>query len=167
MLALVLPNYVFPPGSSALPPAYFPGAAAYSPAGAPGFGFGGLAAAATPVASPGGPPAAEASRSTTPHSLSQAERAEAESPLFNSRCSSPLQLNLLQMEEAPKACERPDPPGTTPGPGTPATAPPGTPLPREHGDPKEACMVSGVWTLGISLSASRGVAGCPDAWVLP
>ncbi|XP_025051538.1 period circadian protein homolog 1 isoform X1 [Alligator sinensis] len=140
MLALVLPNYVFPPGSSALPPAYFPGAAAYSPAGTPGFSFGGPAAAATPVASPGGPPAAEASRSTTPHSLSQAERAEAESPLFNSRCSSPLQLNLLQMEEAPKACERPDPPGTTPGPGTPATAPPGTPLPREHGDPKEACM---------------------------
>uniref|UniRef100_A0A670Z3Z1 PAS domain-containing protein n=1 Tax=Pseudonaja textilis TaxID=8673 RepID=A0A670Z3Z1_PSETE len=73
MVAVVLPNYVFPQMSNPLPQ--------------------------TTLAS--GPEAGlqVPSRSSTPHS-SQAEQAE--SPLFESRCSSPLQLNLLQMEELPK-----------------------------------------------------------------
>uniref|UniRef100_A0A8C0GW74 Period circadian regulator 1 n=1 Tax=Chelonoidis abingdonii TaxID=106734 RepID=A0A8C0GW74_CHEAB len=74
-----------------LPPPYFP-----APFGEP---FG-----------PCLPAPPEASRSTTP------ERPD--SPPFNSRCSSPLQLNLLQMEEAPKAAERQEAPGGQAG-GTP------------------------------------------------
>uniref|UniRef100_A0A8C0GZ05 Period circadian regulator 1 n=1 Tax=Chelonoidis abingdonii TaxID=106734 RepID=A0A8C0GZ05_CHEAB len=75
-----------------LPPPYFP-----APFGEP---FG-----------PCLPAPPEASRSTTP------ERPD--SPPFNSRCSSPLQLNLLQMEEAPKAgkCWEPGLLGSLPGSG--------------------------------------------------
>ncbi|XP_038242238.1 period circadian protein homolog 1-like isoform X3 [Dermochelys coriacea] len=78
---------------------------------------------------PFGPP--EASRSTTP------ERPH--SPPFDSRCSSPLQLNLLQMEEAPKAAERQEAPGGQPGPGgAGAGGPPGA---SELGPQKETCLV--------------------------
>ncbi|XP_062994465.1 period circadian protein homolog 1 isoform X2 [Elgaria multicarinata webbii] len=94
MVALVLPNYVFPQLNSPLPPSYFPGA--------PVFPFG-----PQPGSAPAPGPAAATqvlSRPSTPHSMSQPERAE--SPLFESRCSSPLQLNLLQMEEMPKPCDR-------------------------------------------------------------
>ncbi|XP_039611534.1 period circadian protein homolog 2 [Polypterus senegalus] len=44
------------------------------------------------------------SRSSTP--LSPGARDHASPPLFQSRCSSPLQLNLLQLEETPKSVER-------------------------------------------------------------
>ncbi|KAM6453124.1 period circadian protein homolog 1 isoform 1-T3 [Liasis olivaceus] len=95
MVALVLPNYVFPQMNNPLPQPYFPGG--------PVFPFGppqpGSTLAPGPEAGPQVP-----SRSSTPHSMSQPERAE--SPLFESRCSSPLQLNLLQMEEMPKPCDR-------------------------------------------------------------
>lgn len=78
---------------------------------------------------PFGPP--EASRSTTP------ERPH--SPPFDSRCSSPLQLNLLQMEEAPKVSERQEAPGGQPGPGSSgAGGPPGA---GELGPQKETCLV--------------------------
>ncbi|XP_039356055.1 period circadian protein homolog 1 isoform X2 [Mauremys reevesii] len=71
-----------------------------------------------PFGEPFGPP--EASRSATP-----------DSPPFDSRCSSPLQLNLLQMEEAPKAAERQEAPGGQAG---------GTPGAGELGPQKETCL---------------------------
>nr|UVZ34204.1 period 1b [Rhynchocypris lagowskii] len=95
MMALVLPNYMFPQPSMGIPqpfyspnPAYtFPAANMTSPA---------------PCQIPTPVPRA-LSRSSTPHSISQreagAEREGVESPLFQSRCSSPL--NLLQLEESP------------------------------------------------------------------
>uniref|UniRef100_A0A670Z432 PAS domain-containing protein n=1 Tax=Pseudonaja textilis TaxID=8673 RepID=A0A670Z432_PSETE len=91
MVAVVLPNYVFPQMSNPLPQTYFPRSPVF-PFGPPLLG--GSTLASGPEAGLQVP-----SRSSTPHS-SQAEQAE--SPLFESRCSSPLQLNLLQMEELPK-----------------------------------------------------------------
>lgn len=101
MMALVLPNYMFPPmGAPISQPGATPGHF-YNP----NFSYPGAAAAApappiisNPVPIPGtGAP----SRSSTPQSYSQtpADREGAESPLFQSRCSSPL--NLLQLEESP------------------------------------------------------------------
>lgn len=96
MMAFVLPNYMFPQmGAAAASPGHF-----YNP-NLSQLGANVAAAAATssnpvPVAAMGAP-----SRSSTPHSYCQtpAERDGAESPLFQSRCSSPL--NLLQLEESP------------------------------------------------------------------
>lgn len=95
MMALVLPNYMFPQPSVGMaqpfysPNSAFPFAAANTGSPAP-------CQMPTPI------PRAH-SRSSTPHSYSQretgAEREGAESPLFQSRCSSPL--NLLQLEESP------------------------------------------------------------------
>uniref|UniRef100_A0A7N6BZR3 PAS domain-containing protein n=1 Tax=Anabas testudineus TaxID=64144 RepID=A0A7N6BZR3_ANATE len=100
MMALVLPNYMFPqmgapisqlgaaPGQFYNPNFTYPGAI---PAAVP-------TVISNPVAIPGtGAP----SRSSTPQSYIQtpADREGAESPLFQSRCSSPL--NLLQLEESP------------------------------------------------------------------
>nr|XP_056719616.1 period circadian protein homolog 1 [Euleptes europaea] len=94
MVALVLPNYMFPQMNSPMPQPYFPGG--------PIFPFGPQLGG---MPMPGPEAGTQApSRSSTPHSMSQPEQAE--SPLFESRCSSPLQLNLLQMEEMPKACDR-------------------------------------------------------------
>ncbi|XP_075764479.1 period circadian protein homolog 1 isoform X2 [Pelodiscus sinensis] len=115
VVALMLPNYL-------LPPPYFPTPASF---GEPACPFG---------ACPPGPP--EASRSTTP---SQPERAD--SPLFNSRCSSPLQLNLLQMEEAPKAAERQEVPGGPAGQGGGGAR--GTPGAGELRSQKETCLAEG------------------------
>ncbi|XP_039531962.1 period circadian protein homolog 1a isoform X2 [Pimephales promelas] len=66
------------------------------------------------------------SRSSTPHSTGQqaGEREGAESPLFQSRCSSPL--NLLQLEELPS--NRTDATLQTPPPGLGATQVGGTVL---------------------------------------
>ncbi|XP_068443432.1 period circadian protein homolog 1b isoform X2 [Clinocottus analis] len=101
MVALVLPNYIFPqmaapisqpgpvPGHFFNPNFTYPAAAqAAIPAGL-----------STPLPIPA--TCAPASRSSTPPSYSQtpAYREGAESPLFQSRCSSPL--NLLQLEESP------------------------------------------------------------------
>ncbi|XP_021498144.1 period circadian protein homolog 1 isoform X2 [Meriones unguiculatus] len=77
MVALVLPNYLFPT------PASYPYGVSQAPVeGSP-----------TPAShspSPSLPPLP----SSPPH--------RPDSPLFNSRCSSPLQLNLLQLEESPR-----------------------------------------------------------------
>ncbi|XP_019521512.1 PREDICTED: period circadian protein homolog 1 isoform X3 [Hipposideros armiger] len=77
MVALVLPNYLFPTPSS-----YPYGIPQTSAEGPP-----------TPVShspSPSLPPLPP----SPPH--------RPDSPLFNSRCSSPLQLNLLQLEDSPR-----------------------------------------------------------------
>ncbi|XP_045840618.1 period circadian protein homolog 1 isoform X2 [Meles meles] len=77
MVALVLPNYLFPTPSS------YPYGVAQSPAEGP----------PTPASHSPSP-------SLPPPPPSPPRRPD--SPLFNSRCSSPLQLNLLQLEEPPR-----------------------------------------------------------------
>ncbi|XP_055012103.1 period circadian protein homolog 1b isoform X2 [Boleophthalmus pectinirostris] len=105
MMALVLPNYMFPqmgapmsqPGATGHffnPNFAYPGT---TPVTGQGVGSNPVLVS-NPVPIPGtGAP----SRSSTPQSYSQtpADREGAESPLFQSRCSSPL--NLLQLEESP------------------------------------------------------------------
>ncbi|XP_033040540.1 period circadian protein homolog 1 isoform X2 [Trachypithecus francoisi] len=78
MVALVLPNYLFPTPSS-------------YPYGAP----------QTPAEGP--PTPASHSPSPSLPALPSSPPCRPDSPLFNSRCSSPLQLNLLQLEELPRA----------------------------------------------------------------
>nr|XP_046235895.1 period circadian protein homolog 1b isoform X2 [Scatophagus argus] len=100
MMAFVLPNYMFPQIGAPIPqPGATPGHLynpnfTYPPS---------TIASAPPVISNPIPISATCapSRSSTPQSYSQtpAEREGAESPLFQSRCSSPL--NLLQLEESP------------------------------------------------------------------
>ncbi|XP_058035635.1 period circadian protein homolog 1 isoform X2 [Ahaetulla prasina] len=136
MMALVLPNYVFPQINNPLPQTYFPGG--------PVFPFGPPQPGSTTLV-----PGPEAglqlpSGSSTPHSMSQPERAE--SPLFESRCSSPLQLNLLQMEELPKPSDRQETnlSGQAGPAGTSADwigVTGGQGLGKELGPPKEVCMV--------------------------
>nr|KAF6295007.1 hypothetical protein mMyoMyo1_000156 [Myotis myotis] len=75
VVALVLPNYLFP-----TPPSY--------PYGVP----------QTPAEGPPTPVSHSPSPSLPPLAPSPPHRPD--SPLFNSRCSSPLQLNLLQLEES-------------------------------------------------------------------
>ncbi|XP_060922576.1 period circadian protein homolog 1b isoform X2 [Limanda limanda] len=104
MMALVLPNYIFPqmgapisqpgaaPGHFYNPNFTYPSAtAAVAPAIIP-------TVISSPVPIPGN---CVPSRSSTPQSYNQmpADHEGAESPLFQSRCSSPL--NLLQLEETP------------------------------------------------------------------
>lgn len=107
MMALVLPNYMFPQMAAPIPqmaapipqPAVTP-VQFYNP----NFTYPGAMPATvptvmpTPMATPG---TGALSRSSTPQSYIQtpADREGAESPLFQSRCSSPL--NLLQLEESP------------------------------------------------------------------
>ncbi|XP_023586853.1 period circadian protein homolog 1 isoform X2 [Trichechus manatus latirostris] len=78
MVALVLPNYLFPTPSSC-------------PYGIPQAPAEGPPTLASHSPSPSLPPLPP----SPPHCP--------DSPLFNSRCSSPLQLNLLQLEEPPRA----------------------------------------------------------------
>ncbi|XP_026017876.1 period circadian protein homolog 1b [Astatotilapia calliptera] len=110
MMAFVLPNYMFPQmGVPMCQPGSTPG-----PFYNPNFGYQGVPTAAVPtaavptaavpitVSNPMPTPGTCAlSRSSTPQSYTQtpADREGAESPLFQSRCSSPL--NLLQLEESP------------------------------------------------------------------
>lgn len=96
MMALVLPNYMFPQMGAPISqggatPGHFYNPNFALPVGNP-------AAVSNPVPIPA--PCTQ-SRSSTPQSCSQtpADREGAESPLFQSRCSSPL--NLLQLEESP------------------------------------------------------------------
>ncbi|XP_052418309.1 period circadian protein homolog 1 isoform X2 [Carassius gibelio] len=95
MMAFVLPNYMFPQPNMGMPQPF------YSPN--PAFPFPAVnMASLAPCQVPTPVPRAH-SRSSTPQSYNQreavAEREGAESPLFQSRCSSPL--NLLQLEESP------------------------------------------------------------------
>ncbi|KAJ8389590.1 hypothetical protein AAFF_G00118270 [Aldrovandia affinis] len=146
MVALVLPNYMFPqmgggphqafyaeqpsfPAQVAFPSqSPFPAAPAFpvqphfsaqspfppqQPFPAPPFPYG---VPAEPPKSLAPEPREAASRSSTPQSLGA--RDQASPPLFQSRCSSPLQLNLMQLEETPRSVERQDssaPPGVAQG----------------------------------------------------
>uniref|UniRef100_A0A1A8GQ11 [histone H3]-dimethyl-L-lysine(36) demethylase n=1 Tax=Nothobranchius korthausae TaxID=1143690 RepID=A0A1A8GQ11_9TELE len=99
MMALVLPNYMFPQMGAAIPQLgqfYNPNYAYPSVPIAP------IPPVSNPIPVPVQVPGTCAmSRSSTPLSFTQtpADRDGAESPLFQSRCSSPL--NLLQLEESP------------------------------------------------------------------
>ncbi|XP_022616521.1 period circadian protein homolog 1 isoform X2 [Seriola dumerili] len=100
MMALVLPNYIFPQmGAPIAQPGATPGHF-YNP----NFPYPGATPAPVPTVVSNSMPVpgtCAQSRSSTPQSYSQtpADREGAESPLFQSRCSSPL--NLLQLEESP------------------------------------------------------------------
>ncbi|XP_034712585.1 period circadian protein homolog 1b isoform X2 [Etheostoma cragini] len=101
MMALVLPNYMFPQMGAAIPqPGPTPGHF-YNPNFTEGYTVN--PAAVPNVISNTVPNLATCgpSRSSTPQSYIQtpADHEGAESPLFQSRCSSPL--NLLQLEESP------------------------------------------------------------------
>ncbi|XP_021784408.1 period circadian protein homolog 1 isoform X2 [Papio anubis] len=108
MVALVLPNYLFPTPSS-------------YPYGAP----------QTPVEGP--PTPASYSPSPSLPALPPSPPRRPDSPLFNSRCSSPLQLNLLQLEELPRA----EGAAGAGGPGSSAGPPP----PSEEAAEPEARLV--------------------------
>ncbi|XP_050621177.1 period circadian protein homolog 1 isoform X2 [Macaca thibetana thibetana] len=108
MVALVLPNYLFPTPSS-------------YPYGAP----------QTPAEGP--PTPASYSPSPSLPALPPSPPRRPDSPLFNSRCSSPLQLNLLQLEELPRA----EGAAGAGGPGSSAGPPP----PSEEAAEPEARLV--------------------------
>uniref|UniRef100_A0A8C0TDX2 Period circadian protein homolog 2 n=1 Tax=Canis lupus familiaris TaxID=9615 RepID=A0A8C0TDX2_CANLF len=107
VMALVLPNYPLPAVPPGLPQAFFPGQPDFLshviPALQPE-----LAGRTSPPKQPCACPQAErgpaASRAATPASPAPASgpTGRASPPLFQSRGSSPLQLNLLQLEEAPE-----------------------------------------------------------------
>ncbi|XP_058561933.1 period circadian protein homolog 1 isoform X1 [Neofelis nebulosa] len=108
MVALVLPNYLFP-----TPSGY--------PYGVPQI----------PAEGPPTPASHSPSPSLPPPPPSPPHRPD--SPLFNSRCSSPLQLNLLQLEEPPRV------EGGAVAGGTGSSA--GPPPPREEAAEPEARLV--------------------------
>ncbi|XP_039603048.1 period circadian protein homolog 1b isoform X1 [Polypterus senegalus] len=115
MVTFVLPNYMFPQLNGTLPQPYFPNQMfSFTSAGTSTSNM--PSAPTTTMIQPNtqelsstsvAPPlplqetAKPYSCCSTPPSSSQPpnDREEAESPLFESRCSSPLQLNLLQLEE--------------------------------------------------------------------
>ncbi|XP_058389294.1 period circadian protein homolog 2 [Diceros bicornis minor] len=118
VMALVVPSYSFPPVTSNLPPAFFPGQPSFPsemiPASQPQF-----PGRTSPPRQPHACPRAEceppASRAATPATPLPAAGppGRASPPLFQSRSSSPLQLNLLQLEDGPE--------GSTAAPGTAGT----------------------------------------------
>ncbi|KAJ8357470.1 hypothetical protein SKAU_G00202640 [Synaphobranchus kaupii] len=141
MVALMLPNYMFPQIGSTPHQAFYPDQTSFPPQAVfnapPPFSAAFQAqpqfAAQNPFPAqpwfqvqpfpygapadvPQSPAPEGVSRSSTPRSLGA--RDQASPPLFQSRCSSPLQLNLLQLEETPRSAEKQDgsaPPGGAPG----------------------------------------------------
>ncbi|XP_039084552.1 period circadian protein homolog 2 isoform X1 [Hyaena hyaena] len=107
VMALVFPNYSFPAVTPSLPQAFFPGQPDLLPAMIPA-AQPELPGRTSPHKQPCSCPQAEhgppASGTATPASLPSASgpAGRASPPLFQSRGSSPLQLNLLQLEEAPE-----------------------------------------------------------------
>nr|XP_033814833.1 LOW QUALITY PROTEIN: period circadian protein homolog 2 [Geotrypetes seraphini] len=130
MVALVLPNCVFPQMNNSLPQAFYPGQPHFS--AHPTFTPQTFSTQHPPFTTPTPfplhtlypaqpfnyslptnherTPITESrdgpSRSSTPQYAGPQDQASP--PLFQSRCSSPLQLNLLQLEETPKTSERQD-----------------------------------------------------------
>ncbi|XP_065773241.1 period circadian protein homolog 2 [Muntiacus reevesi] len=108
VMALVLPGYSFSPVTPALPPAFFPSqpnfASEMPPASQPEFFPDRTSAPKQPCpcapVEQGPPMSRVATPGTPPPSAGPPDRT---SPLlFQSRGSSPLQLNLMQLEEAPE-----------------------------------------------------------------
>ncbi|KAG7319728.1 hypothetical protein KOW79_016871 [Hemibagrus wyckioides] len=132
MVALVLPNYMFPQLGSAPRQPFYPEQALFPPSQvpfqpqttfplqaqfAPQNAFPVQPFPFTPLDKQ--PKSAEPetreepSRSSTPESLGG--RDQSSPPLFQSRCSSPLQLNLLQLEESQRSNERQETTATAAG----------------------------------------------------
>ncbi|XP_038271231.1 period circadian protein homolog 2 isoform X2 [Dermochelys coriacea] len=127
VVALVLPNYMYPQMNNNLPQTLYNGQPNFS--ADPAFSSQSVFSAQPPLAAPNPfsrqtffptqrfhyntlvesekAPAMESqndpSRSSTPQSLGPQDHTSP--PLFQSRCSSPLQLNLLQLEETLKSAE--------------------------------------------------------------
>ncbi|XP_067395029.1 period circadian protein homolog 2 isoform X2 [Emydura macquarii macquarii] len=127
VVALVLPNYMYPQMNNNLPQPLYNSQPNFS--ADPTFSSQSLFSAQPPLAAPNPFPQQtffptqpfhyntpaesekapimesrnDPSRSSTPQSLGPQDQASP--PLFQSRCSSPLQLNLLQLEETPKSAE--------------------------------------------------------------
>ncbi|XP_027807546.3 period circadian protein homolog 2 isoform X1 [Marmota flaviventris] len=122
VMALMLPTYPFPPVAPNLPQAFFPGQPR-------------LPSGVTPGSQPEVPqqtplPRRPCTRPATPPSATVAA-GRASPPLFQSRGSSPLQLNLLQMEEPPEGSAGAT--ATWAHPGTAAARPDCTPgAPRDQ-----------------------------------
>lgn len=107
VMALVVPSYPFSPVTSNLPQAFFTSQPNFPsevlPASQPEFP-GRTSSPRQPCACPRaeqGPLASRATTPATPPSVA-APTGRASPPLFQSRGSSPLQLNLLQLEETPE-----------------------------------------------------------------
>uniref|UniRef100_A0A3P8XNX4 Period circadian protein homolog 2 n=1 Tax=Esox lucius TaxID=8010 RepID=A0A3P8XNX4_ESOLU len=118
MVALVLPNYVFPQMGT---PAAFTSQGPFPPQGQP---FSLQTTLPMPTQGPfpahaSFTPSGETaqSRSSTPRSTGGRDQVSSP-PLFQSRCSSPLQLNLLQLEETRGSLERQDSMVVAPPAGT-------------------------------------------------
>ncbi|EMP33303.1 Period circadian protein like protein 2 [Chelonia mydas] len=127
VVALVLPNYMYPQINNNLPQTLYNGQPSFS--AHPTFSSQSVFSTQPPLAAPNPfpqqtffptqpfhyntlaeskkTPAMESrndpSRSSTPQSLGPQDHTSP--PLFQSRCSSPLQLNLLQLEETPQSAE--------------------------------------------------------------
>ncbi|KAM8790358.1 period circadian protein homolog 2 [Rhynchonycteris naso] len=101
VMALVVPSYPFPPGTPGLAPAFFP--SPVLPTSQPAFP-GRTSPPKQECTCPRAERGLPASRVATPATLPSATgpSGQASPPLFQSRGSSPLQLNLLQLEEAPE-----------------------------------------------------------------
>nr|XP_017531901.2 period circadian protein homolog 2 isoform X3 [Manis javanica] len=106
VMALVLPSYSCPSVTPNLPQAFFPGQPEFS---------GQTSLPKQPCACPQSRAGQPASRAATPVSplLAAEPTGRASPPLFESRGSSPLQLNLLQLEEAPEGSAAAGASGTT------------------------------------------------------
>uniref|UniRef100_A0A8B9I046 Period circadian protein homolog 2 n=1 Tax=Astyanax mexicanus TaxID=7994 RepID=A0A8B9I046_ASTMX len=107
MVALVLPNYMFPQIGSAPRQPFYPeqGTFAAQPSFPPQTTTVQFPVQTQFTTQNPFPPEAQ-SRSSTPQSMGG--RDQPSPPLFQSRCSSPLQLNLLQLEESQRSMERQD-----------------------------------------------------------
>uniref|UniRef100_A0A8C3SST2 Period circadian protein homolog 2 n=1 Tax=Chelydra serpentina TaxID=8475 RepID=A0A8C3SST2_CHESE len=112
VVALVLPNYMYPQMNNNLPQTLYnvqPNFSAH-----PTFSSQSVFSAQLPLAAPNPFPQQTFFPTQPFHYNTPAEREKAPAmrsrnqaspPLFHSRCSSPLQLNLLQLEETPKSAE--------------------------------------------------------------
>lgn len=145
VMALVLPNYSFPSVTPSLPQAFFPGQPNFLsemiPASKPE-----LPGRTSPPKPPCTCPQEErgpaASRAATPASPPPASGppGRASPPLFQSRGSSPLQLNLLQLEEAPEGSATAT--GTAGSSGTAGAGPDCKPAASWDRQPKASPIVS-------------------------
>nr|BDH47954.1 period circadian protein homolog 2 [Tamias sibiricus] len=131
VMALMLPTYPFPPVAPDLPPAFFPGQPHFP-------GHPTLPSEMTPASQPQCPQQTSLPRqpctcpATPPSAVVATGRASP--PLFQSRGSSPLQLNLLQMEEPPEGSAGAT--ATLGNPGTAAARPDCTPGTSRDQQPK-------------------------------
>ncbi|XP_048200387.1 period circadian protein homolog 2 isoform X2 [Perognathus longimembris pacificus] len=145
VVALMLPSYPFPPVTPSLPQAFFPNQPHF-----PGHPM--LTPDMTPASQPGFPlqtsllrqPCTCPATPATPPPAATAATGRASPPLFQSRGSSPLQLNLLQLEEAPEGSAGAA--GAAGPDGTPGTSqdrqPKAPPAHKEPSDPLNSDALS-------------------------